>query len=518
MLARLPKKLIPYGIVLASWTYYLAYFNYGITMNDEGFLIENVMRVVGGAVPQRDFYGYPPLRYFYIAGWFEVLGSNWSVERIAFVFVRVLTPLLLFLIARRFVSLRVALIPAVMVALIAGPWEKTIDTFLPIFNLWLLLLYCERSSRLRLVMCGISAGITLFFKQDLGLGTIVAETLFVALFGNGRVVTRAAGLGWDGARIIKLGIYFGGVALGLAPVMVGYALVGALPQLWAGLWTAVTVEETNGWRFLGLWRQLDPRHPRGFVEAVLVYLSFLTLVALPLSLVLRWRREGMLDPKVVAAWFLAGIAYPITFIFPVYTRMTQTAPIGYVLATLQVVWLVQWLGEHHEQRRTARIAALGCLLVPVAFLVYGLTDNDMYIGSIAIRWGRSRLIPVVRAALTEADADVSLMKPVIEHVAGITQVGDPIFASYDHAFYFLTDRQNSTGIYFLPVHLGQNPPLREQFLSDLQKNPPKVLIRRTSELGDPDQNPAWWSQYVQSEFRVAFQNASYVVYDRVPSK
>jgi hypothetical protein len=43
------SRYLPIWIAVASLLYYLTYFNYGLTMNDEGFLIECVMRILGGA-------------------------------------------------------------------------------------------------------------------------------------------------------------------------------------------------------------------------------------------------------------------------------------------------------------------------------------------------------------------------------------------------------------------------------------------------------------------------------------
>jgi hypothetical protein len=252
-----------------------------------------------------------------------------------------------------------------------------------------------------------------------------------------------------------------------------------------------------------------------------VYLSFLTLAVFPLTVWLKWRATGTLSPKLVALWFMAGIAYPIMFIFAGFGRLVQTAPLGYILGTLQVWWLVEWLKGHATQRVLrigARACAAGFALLPVAFLLYGLTENDMYFGSVAIRLNRNTLLTPPHARLYETSENAQAAREVVAHVLARTRPQDRIFASYDHAFYFLTGRQNPTGIYFFPAHLETDPQLLERFLGDLRDHPPKVLIRRTSEVRNPAEDRAWWQEYISHNFELAFQNEFYVVYDGVQAK
>ncbi|HZQ08223.1 MAG TPA: glycosyltransferase family 39 protein [Anaerolineae bacterium] len=510
---------LPVFIVLGSWGYYLAYFNYGLTMNDEGFLLENAMRVLVGQLPLHDFYGYPPLRYFYLSGWFELFGQSLLIERMALLFIRVLTPLLMFLLARRILSIKAALVPTVMVALVAGPWEKTFDTFLPILNAFLLVRYFSRPTWQRSIVSGIAIGLAVFIKQDLGVAMFIVETLVLWVFSDGKGeldVRRIFSVTFD--RVRRIGIYFGAVAVGLAPVLVVYTSAGVLANLLTGLLTPVSVEQTFASSFFQPLMQFSLQHPRAALEAFLVYLSLVILVSFPIVLLLRWRREGVGSPVLASIWLVACVAYPITFLIPYFSRLTQTGPLCYLLGTIEAVWFIQWAATKFDRRTNwARLAptvlTVFLLLIPLAFIAFALADNNMYIGSIAIRLNRTTRLQNSIAPIFDSPPAANATDEMTEYVVRHTASGQYIFASFDHGFYFLTQRQNPTGVYFLPQWLAERPASQEQFLQDLAKNPPQVLIRRTDELEHPNLDSQWWDIYVTEHYALKFQNAQYVLYE-----
>jgi hypothetical protein len=120
------------------------------------------------------------------------------------------------------------------------------------------------------------------------------------------------------------------------------------------------------------------------------------------------------------------------------------------------------------------------------------------------------------APIQDSPGQARSVNQVLEHIRKTTQPADYIFASFDYGFYFLAGRRNPTGIYFSIEHLTRYLFLRQEFLADLERNPPRVLLRRAGEPNDAANNPDWWHDYIAANFKQAFRNDMYVVYERRP--
>jgi hypothetical protein len=178
------------------------------------------------------------------------------------------------------------------------------------------------------------------------------------------------------------------------------------------------------------------------------------------------------------------------------------------------LWLVrsirqQLQGHWHGARMTVNLVVFGLLGLPLSYVFFGFTDNNMYIGSIAIRQGRDTLLSLDRAQVYESVVNVHAITEVANLIKQETSTDDTIFAGYEHMLYFLADRWNPTGVYFLSWYLNQNPELRAKFLSDLEKQKPRLIIRRVNEDDFP-----WWESYLHEHYLLKHQNARYSVYER----
>src|SRR4030067_1796858 len=75
------KGICPLGIVILGFCYYISFFNYGISLGDEGFFVYGAERVLKGQLPMSDFTSYPPGSYFLLALLFKVFGVTLLVSR-----------------------------------------------------------------------------------------------------------------------------------------------------------------------------------------------------------------------------------------------------------------------------------------------------------------------------------------------------------------------------------------------------------------------------------------------------
>jgi hypothetical protein len=479
------------------------------------------MRVLEGQLPLRDFYGYPPLRYWYLGGWFQLLGASVLVERIALLILGVLATLLMFLIARRTVPSWLALVPTAMVMVAPSQWIKMTDTLMPFLTLWLLLRYLDRPTTPRLVACGFVLGVMAMVRHDLALAIVLVHSLILWVFDDIRATPLDRGiLKPTQRRLGRLGIYWLAVGLGLAPFVLVYGSVGALPDLIGGLFASVSIEATYGLTFFNPLFEIDPSRPLATVSTLLVYVSFLTLILFPIGLWIRWRQDGKVSPELAAVWLTAWAAYPVTFLRPVFTRITQTAQLTYLLGTIEAAWLIdRYRRSKNSQslavRRTS-LAGLACIAaVPLAFFAIVMLNNNIFLGSVAIRIGRPLKWEYPQAPIYESAENTGPVREVTDYIVSTTRESDRIFAAYDHGFYFLSRRPNATGHYFIPSYLSSHPGLREEFLSDLENAPARVIVRRAQELAESSENPTWWHDYIAANYVLAFQNEAYVVYERV---
>jgi hypothetical protein len=409
---------------------------------------------------------------------------------------------------------RVALVPTMMVMLVGGPWEKTIDTFLPILNLWLVIRYLEKPTMLRISIAGLIAGSSLMFKQDLGVGSIMSGLVVVFLFANNNRATLTS-LPRFLNGFTRAILYSGLVLVGLAPFPIFYLSQNALRDLVLGMFSIVGPQLQIAKGFPSLLATLEfLAHPRGALEVFLLYASLFILLSFPLVLLLKLKRWSEISPTYLSLWMFAVIAYPQTWVYPSITRLAQTGALTYALGTLMALWLVrsirqQLQGHWHGARMTVNLVVFGLLGLPLSYVFFGFTDNNMYIGSIAIRQGRDTLLSLDRAQVYESVVNVHAITEVANLIKQETSTDDTIFAGYEHMLYFLADRWNPTGVYFLSWYLNQNPELRAKFLSDLEKQKPRLIIRRVNEDDFP-----WWESYLHEHYLLKHQNARYSVYER----
>jgi len=71
-----------YVVGILSLAYYLSFYNYGLNLSDEGYLVYGAERLMSGQIPGADFHAYMPGRYLVLAFLFDLFGENIIVERL----------------------------------------------------------------------------------------------------------------------------------------------------------------------------------------------------------------------------------------------------------------------------------------------------------------------------------------------------------------------------------------------------------------------------------------------------
>jgi hypothetical protein len=81
------REVLAIAVLLAiGWFVFQG--NVGFRPQDEGYLWYNARQTVSGGVPVRDFRSYDPGRYYWLAGWFALLGDSYSAFRLSLLIVQ----------------------------------------------------------------------------------------------------------------------------------------------------------------------------------------------------------------------------------------------------------------------------------------------------------------------------------------------------------------------------------------------------------------------------------------------
>jgi hypothetical protein len=182
---------------------------------DEAIFLVGSDRILGGDVPFRDFYAlYPPGQYYTVAALLATFGRSVLTVRVYCVVVRALIALLLFLLSRRLLSRRLALVSwGASVLWLCGYRNFGYPVFpalaLALFGLLLLASVVEEqrsiatASARRLWGAGAAMGVAALFRHDIAAYAVVASLPWLgALFLPRRGAAASAGLGPEtaGAR------------------------------------------------------------------------------------------------------------------------------------------------------------------------------------------------------------------------------------------------------------------------------------------------------------------------------
>jgi len=168
--------------LLLSLIYYLCYFNYQLSLDDEGLLLWGASDIKHLWFPVADYPAYMPLSYFSLAGMFALFGNQVIVERIFLIMVLLHCGQMTLSVARRFLPGWWALTPAAIYALAPGPWYK-------VFFVWSVLIiavaafnWLDRPTLLRAGVFGLTTGIAAGCRIEAGvIGIVLALGMHVLL-------------------------------------------------------------------------------------------------------------------------------------------------------------------------------------------------------------------------------------------------------------------------------------------------------------------------------------------------
>ncbi len=225
----------PLLIVVIGFCYYITYFNYGIRLSDEGFLVDGAERVLRGQLPVSDFMSYPPGSYLLLALFFRVFGTSLLVSRYVEIAFLLANGLMMFYVGKRLMPKGWALIPSFILIAFPGPWYKVFFVSGLLLPLCALIYYLERRTVSRMLLVGWANGIAFIFKIEPGVysSIMIWIVLFVAqILGEGALHFRKERV----LNFLKdILLWFLAIITLLLPIMIYYYFHSSLRTLFLHL-------------------------------------------------------------------------------------------------------------------------------------------------------------------------------------------------------------------------------------------------------------------------------------------
>ncbi len=471
--SRRREGAIACAAALLAAGYLLVYLHYDVLHADEGIGLEAAERILRGQVMYRDFFSFfTPGSGYWLALLFRVFGDSMTTAHAALVGYGAAFSGLVYLIARRAASRRMALLAAGLVALDSLPFRFLMlhnwdSTLLALAGYYAVLRWWQRPRQAFALAAGALTALTFLFNQAKGAGLAAGLLLGWALLARIEGRTR-----WNRrqAAAFTLGL-LGPLAL-TAGYFAAQHCLGLMLRDW--FWPLAHYRTPNAC-------------PYGYFPPGPGRVSILSAGSGPARLLIAW----LLSPLLVVdllPWLAAGI---VAFLFcgcraaaPSGARRAYFALIASLMtgslfgllatnrpggAELLMAFplyapALAWLLDRPSASRLRRIAPAAAVLVGLSFSCLGLAWLwPRRAARIGLVTRRGRLV------LPQTDR-------VLPYLTAHTRPGNRIYVyPYQPVYYYLSATRNPTRYEFLA--LGQNT--RRQYLravAELKRHPPRLVL------------------------------------------
>ena len=520
--------LVAFGVFCVAFCVGALTVNRGLALGDDGNLLLAAQRVLAGQIPFVDFrhYFYSPGRIYAVAGLFGLFGDSYLVTRWMWVVVRALSATLVFLIGARQVPRATAIIPALVVALIPGPWFKSYYALCGLLPLYCALLYHARPSPARVCLLGASTAFALFFRQDMGISAtgIAGITILYTNLLDGSRADRVDRLGLNRVRAIRrvlvhLGIFSATIAVLLGPGLYYLhhhgALVPMLKQLFVETpaYTASKAELT-----LPRMRHL---FSSGLIILVLLAGPALTVVAGTVAL-FRWPLPAAMRFPLFAICTMAAAALVPAYLAFTPIRIFQSYHVAWILFVILAYHGIDRVLRGSEfvksLHRFLRAAVKGALVALVPLCFVGLfsftTANTLDPYGITTLRGFPFQLRMRNEIVYVSWKDGAWIFHLRQFVEKNTATDEPvIFLPTYSLLNYICDRPNNTSYINLWTYLyaesEQGLAVERDLLGELRARPVRFIFQVESKRLGED-----LEKYLKAEYQELFPIGPLVVLQR----
>jgi hypothetical protein len=514
--------IYPAVILVAGFVYYVSYFNYGISLSDEGFFVYGAERVLRGQLPMSDFISYPPGSYFLLALLFKIFGIHLLVSRLMEMAFLILNGIMLFYIGKRLMPDRMALIPSFVLIAFPGPWHKVFFTFGLLLPLVALFRFLEKESPIRILVVGWCLGTVSIFKLESALFALIA--VFVVLFCQH--VNTAQGFIFNKRRILgflrdSLSCFLALVSV-ILPFLLYYYLNSSLKALFCALkanYGAANIGETAALFGKPSLVKIFSEFHIGRLDNLFFHL-FVLLYLLVLGKIVHdfFAKRGRDFLFLLSILIAGGLSLTYAYNFFGKSHLFQSAAMAYILFGYLIYTLF-------EKKKTISKAGVIILLFLLGlYVVDGFKwRNHFYSGSIsrlyAVRKEGAREISSPKGRVYVGKRESDILQSLINFFEGKNGYLLPLY--YDPMVNFLTGLENPTKYSILFPSFFKAEGKQKQVIDDVERfNITYLLIRRvlwTSEgkVRLADYAPVLY-EYLKKHYPFVKEVGRYLVFCRQP--
>lgn len=451
---------------------------------DEGLVLLNSSRILGGEVPYRDFWTlYAPGYFYVLAGLFKVFGETILIARVFDILVRFLVTVAVYLFARRMVSWWAALIPYAFTSLwLASSRFYVYPAFPALGAIFLTLIlfacYLETGRQRWLFFAGLGLGLTAALRLDFGGYAAVGTGL--ALVAHEGWVLRKNAWAFKAAllAVLRAGLILaGGMGAVALPLFGSLAIASGPAVLWNDLihFPATTFRDVRHLPLPSLLPDLAGYNRVNWKEWLRLYVPIsVFIVSLAAAARLLWRgRVEQGSRKDFLAVLLIALA--ITG-FGLVVKATSRY---HDLHALPAAFLAVVAGVALFARIASRVwrslpflAVFGMFFLLAVLDPYVLHFTGMFKEVAAFRWSGC-YSTLERAACVPVNPD---QQAAVEFIRANTRPDEYIFVANmrhdqifvnDNIFYFLAGRRSPTPYTELHPGLATTREIQQAIMDDL---------------------------------------------------
>ncbi len=478
--------IYPLAILILGFSYYISYFDYGIRLSDEGFLVDGAERVLRGQLPISDFMSYTPGSYFLLALLFKLFGVNLLISRLMEIAFLLMNGVMIFYVSKRLMPSHWALIPSFLLILFPGPWYKVFFAFGLLLPLVALFRFLEKKTTVRILMVGLTIGIALVFKLEAVFYSLI--TVLIVLFlqhtlgAEGPIFSSKTLSGF----LKNLLLCCLSCLLIIVPFLIYYQSQSALITLFTSLGESYgfanvssTVEYFDKPSLLkALTRfHIGSLQHLFFYFFLLLYLYFFGKAIIHLFFE---RRKNI--PAFLPVLIMGSLSLTYAYNFFGKSHLLQSAAMIYVLMGSFIYSLSQ---------REGKKSKIGLCLVLVLLGLYLLDnfrmDGHFSSGSISrlyrVKGAGATLIHSEKANVFVEKRQADAVNDLILYFDGKREYLLPLY--YDPMVNFLTGLENPTRFSILFPTFIQDPSRQKKVIGEVERHKIKYLLIR---------QPVWVSQ------------------------
>lgn len=510
--------IYPVVITVAGFCYYISFFNYGINLGDEGYIVYGSARVLRGQLPVSDFMSYPPGSYFLLAIFYKLFGETLLVSRFMEMVFLVIDGILTFYIGKRLMPERWALIPSFILIALPGFWHKVFLTFSLLLPLVMLLRFLERRTTLRILSVGWSVGMAFIFRIEAAMFSSI--TIMAVLFcyhiwkGGIFLINREALLGFL-KELTLCGLAAFSI---LTSMLIYYHYQSDLGRFFHSLsegygssniaWTGDFFEKPSLLRMITKFRIGKDLF---FFLTVALYLTFFG------KAIVHFFIEKRKDfPLFFPILFLGVLCLIYPYISFSNAHLLQVAAMSYVLFSLLIYSI--WQREGLKSR-----TCLIFLILLLGLYLFGNFKWRSYFASGSI----SRLYRIREAGakfISSPKAKIYVENKHFEATDGLIQFfegknGYLLPLTFDSMINFLTGLENPTRHTLLTPPLLQSVAQQREVISDIERYKIKYLLIMkplwvgSGNFGFRDYAPLIY-EFVMRHYQMEKEIAGYLIFSR----